>query len=76
MEFHELVGVALASIVTGFISAWASSQIVIAKLSVHVDHHREKLREHDDNFRRIHQRLDDDAACRFVPPRGSNDAGR
>lgn len=76
MEFGQLFTIALGSIITGVISAWASSQIIVAKLSVHVDVIRERIRDHDEQFRRVHQRLDNDAACRYPEmERRSNGAG-
>lgn len=71
-----MVMMAIGSIITGIVSGWASAQITIAKLSVHVEILREAVRKHESEFVRVHQRIDDDNACRFTPGSGSNGARR
>ena len=76
MGIEEFAFTAFGSIVTGVVTGWASAQITIAKLSVHVEVLRETVQKHEREFVRVHQRIDDDTACRFAPGPGSNGARR
>ena len=74
MEDNQLLIMAMGSIITGVVSGWASAQITIAKLSVHVDVLRETARAHEEELRRLNRRIDNDA-CNYPVQQREQRAG-